>query len=86
MSNPFREQISQYGMDKPDAYTPYAAGAKTYGPAGSTAPTIGPVENQGYQERDQRANAMRQAWLNRLQAQQSGELMSGPALSGPGVM
>ena len=81
--NPFRQQVAQYGMEKPDAYNPYAAGAKQYGPAGSMAATIGPVENQGYQERDRNAAALRQAWLSKLQAQQGGNYLSSEYLGGP---
>lgn len=47
---PVGNSLDYMGFQKPDAYTPYAAGAKTYG-MGRPNPTSGPVDNQGYQER-----------------------------------
>lgn len=82
MSNPFRSQIAQYGMSKPDAYNPYVAGAKMYG-AGRSMPTLGPVDNTGYQERDMQARAKRQALLNQMQQQQQGNYMAANQLGGP---
>lgn len=79
--NPFRTQIAQAGLNKPDAYNPYAAGAKIYGMA-RRAPTIGPVDTGGYAERDQRAAAVRNARLQRMQAGQSGQYASQSYLGG----
>lgn len=82
MSSPFRSQVEQYGMAKPDAYNPYVAGAKQYGQSGLHAPTVGPVDKSGYMERDAVANAQRNALLQRMKAQQSGDYMSSANLSG----
>lgn len=79
--NPFRTMIEQQGLQKPDGYNPYAAGAKVYG-MGRSMPTLGPVDNGGYQERDQRAAAMRNARLQRMQADQSGAYASSASLGG----
>lgn len=84
--NPFRYMVS--GMyQKPDAYTPYAAGPKRYGLAGTSAPNQGPVGvegMQGYQERDMKAQARKQAALQRMQAAQQGNYMSPAYLRGQG--
>lgn len=69
-------------MSKPDAYTPYAAGAKVYG-AGRNMPTSGPVDNQGYVERDTQAAVRRQAFLNQMQKQQQGNYAAANSLGGP---
>lgn len=83
-TNPLRYQIS--GMyQKPDAYTPYAAGPKRYGLSGRAAPNVGPVGvegMQGYAQRDMRAQARKQAALQKMQAAQSGNYMSPAWLRG----
>lgn len=56
-------------------YNPYAAGAKTYGML-RNAPNIGPVDKQGYRERDAMHRARRNAVLRRMQKQMSGEYMN----------
>lgn len=75
----FRTQISQMGLTKPDAYTPYAAGAKQYG-FGQNAPNEGTMneasQRQGYRERDMAHQAKRNAYLNRMKAAQNGNYMS----------
>ena len=78
---PIGNPLDYEGFQKPDAYTPYAAGAKTYG-AGRMNPTSGPVDNQGYRERDAIARARRTAILSRMQGQQAGNYMSSAVLRG----
>ena len=53
-------------------FNPYAVGNKIYG-AGRSAPNIGPVDPLGYQERDLKAKARRQAILNKLKAAKQGK-------------
>ena len=86
MSNPFdmlRSQISMMGLDKPDAYNPYAAGPKVYDGA-SMAPNVGAIgDRAGYAKRDLQAQARKQAIMKRLQAQFGGGRIPGiPAASG----
>lgn len=80
--SPLRQQASQIGLDKPDAYNPYAAGAKLYG-AGRPYPTSGPVNKEGYVDRDRQMAAKRNALLQSMQRAQSGNYMSSPYLGGP---
>lgn len=66
------------GFDKPDAYTPYAAGRKTYGFGARTNPQSGPMDPQaqeGYQQRDMVAQARKRAILSRMSAEQRGRFM-----------
>lgn len=77
-----RQQIQNMGLQKPDAYNPYAAGSKVYGPEGRANPTSGPVDKAGYRQRDMHARAKRQAMLSRMQAAQSGNYMSANYLNG----
>lgn len=59
-------------LNKPPGFkgfNSYAAGKKTYG-GGRSMPNIGPVMNmQGYNERDNKAKARKNAALRRLKAQ-----------------
>jgi hypothetical protein len=70
----------------PDSgFNPYAAGDKHYGLSGRTAATSGPVSaqgQQGYDERDTKQKARRQAVLQRMQAAQNGNYMSADYLRG----
>jgi hypothetical protein len=50
-------------------YLPYAAGNKIYG-GGRDAPNLGPVDPAGYNERDLKYQARRDAMLRRLKAVQ----------------
>lgn len=74
-------------FQKPDAYTPYAAGSKTYGLGASTSPHAGgPLDKSGYQERDMLAQARKDAVLRKMKAMQNGQMMSSAALQPtPGV-
>lgn len=46
---------------------PYATGNKRYGASGRSAPNVGAVRNKGgYNARDQRARARKNAMLDRL--------------------
>lgn len=67
--------LGYMGFEKPDAYTPYAAGRKMYGVAGRSNPTSGPVEQEGYQQRDMVAQARKRAILARMSAEQRGRFM-----------
>lgn len=78
---PIGNPLDYSGFQKPDAYTPYAAGSKTYG-MGRPNPTSGPVDNAGYQERDMIARARRNAILSRMQNQQAGRYMDPAVLRG----
>lgn len=62
------------------SFNPYAAGNKHYG-AGRSMPTIGPVASpQGYDERDNRAQARKNAIMRRMKGSATGNPMN------PGVM
>jgi hypothetical protein len=78
---PLGNTLDYTGFQKPDAYTPYAAGPKTYGMSRRN-PTQGPVDNAGYQERDMIGRARRAAILSRMQNQQAGNYMSPAVLRG----
>jgi len=56
-------------------FNPYSVGDKVYG-SGRPMPTLGPVNKQGYRERDRLAAARRQALLRRMQMSQAGNYMS----------
>lgn len=74
-----RYRIANWQAPKPDAYNPYAAGAKQYGAAGTGAPNTGPVGaagQQGYNERERMAQVKKNAYLARMRAGQSGQYMS----------
>lgn len=58
------------------AFNPYAAGSKHYG-SGRPMPTIGPVASpQGYDERDNRASARKNAILRRMNGAGTGNPMN----------
>lgn len=58
------------------AFNPYAAGNKRYG-AGRPMPNIGPVAHpQGYNERDNKAQARKNAILRRMKGAGSGNPMN----------
>lgn len=63
------------------SFNPYAAGNKRYG-AGRPMPNIGPVAHpQGYNERDNRAQAKKNAIIRRMKGAGSGNPMN-PGLTG----
>lgn len=62
----YRTMVQNMGLKKPDAYTPYAAGMKLYG-GGRSNPTSGPVDKEGYREREMLNRAKRNATLQMLQ-------------------
>lgn len=80
MFNPLEKaQAYAGGITKPDAYTPYALGAKTYG-SGRPMPHIGAQSwqsMQGYQARDRQIAARKQAVLQYMQAQNMGPYGAG---------
>lgn len=81
----FRQQIANMGLSKPDAYSPYAAGSKVYGPEGRAHPTSGPVDSagmMGYAKRDSQVAAKKSAILARLQAAQKGQYLTPEYLAG----
>lgn len=58
------------------AFNPYAAGAKHYG-AGRSMPNLGPVAGtQGYSERDNRAEARKNAIMRRMKGASTGNPMN----------
>lgn len=57
---------------------PYSVGNRVYS-GGMPAPTTGPVDKLGYQQRDLEARARRYAVLNRMKAQQAGNYASADA-------
>lgn len=61
------------------AINPYAVGNKIYG-GGRSFPTMGPVDKLGYQERDLKASARRNAILRRLKSDQKGQFASADSL------
>jgi hypothetical protein len=70
------------GLQKPDAFNPYAAGQKVYGPEARTNPTSGPVDKLGYAKRDMMASARKRAMMGRLDAAMKGNYMSPDYLMG----
>lgn len=66
-----------------DGFMAYAAGNKSYGLTGRSAPNMGPVSDlSGYRVRDRKrqADAHRQALLRKMQSVLSGNNMSADAL------
>ena len=84
--DPLRRRIAAMGIDRAGGgFNPYAAGPKQYGPSGGRQATSGPVGaegQQGYDDRDMKARAKRQAVLQRMQAAQNGNYMSSNYLQG----
>ena len=72
------EDFLAYLQGRRQSFTPYSAGAKTYG-SGRSAPNVGASDKKGYRERDNKAKGMRAALLRRMQAQQSGRFASADA-------
>lgn len=61
-------------------FNPYAAGTKSYG-AGRPMPNIGPVgQPQGYDERDNRTQARKNAIMRRMKGQNTGNPMNSSVL------
>ena len=61
-------------------FNPYAAGNKAYG-GGRSMPSIGPVgQPQGYNERDNRAQARKNAIMRRMKGQGTGNPMNSSVL------
>jgi len=78
MDEYFRSQVKRLGLSKPDAYTPYAAGAKLYG-YGRSNPTSGQISSdgmRGYRARDQATRLRRQNSLSKMQAGQQYNFLS----------
>lgn len=65
----------------PGAFNSYSAGEKVYG-SGRSFPTMGAVDKTGYQERELKAKARKNAILKRMQATQNGNYMSSEYLGG----
>jgi len=70
----YRTMVQNMGLKKPDAYTPYAAGMKLYG-GGRSNPTSGPVDKEGYREREMLNRAKRNAALQTMKKYQSGRML-----------
>lgn len=62
------------------SYNPYAAGAKSYGVTGTSAPTSGPVDKTGYIEREANNRMKRQVYLRWMQDNSNGATGSVNAL------
>jgi hypothetical protein len=80
----FRSQVRRLGLNKPDAYTPYAAGSKLYG-YGRSNPTSGQISSdgmQGYRARDRATRLRRQNTLAKMQATQQQQYLSPQWLGG----
>lgn len=81
----FRQGVAAFGLEKPDAYNPYAAGAKTYG-LGRSHPNQGPMttaaQKMGYRQREMSNQSKRDAYLARMRADQNGSYMSPEWLGG----
>jgi len=80
-----RQMFQYMGMEKPDAYTPYAAGRKMYGSPAGQAPngaTQSPQAAAGYNARDMKVRARRNAMLRYMKAGQSGNYASSDYLGG----
>jgi len=62
-------------------FNPYAAGQKRYGASARSAPNVGPTGSpEGYDMRERKNNAKRNAMLRRMKKTQSGHHMSPDAL------
>lgn len=76
LANLFGGQKTPPAAPGKKAFNPYAAGNKHYG-SGRPMPTIGPVASpQGYEERDNRANARKNAILRRMNGASTGNPMN----------
>ena len=84
--DPLRSRIAAMGIDQAGGgFNQFAAGRKRYGMTGRAAATSGPIGaqgQQGYEDRDQRTRARKQAVLQRMQASQNGNYMSAPYMRG----
>ena len=79
------DDFLKYLQGRSAGFMPYAAGAKRYGPAGRSAPNIGPVDDKlGYKERDRKLKTLRNAMLKRTKAAQRGRFMSSDFLDPQG--
>lgn len=70
----------RYAIGAGNGFNKYAAGAKRYGAAGRSMPTVGPVSKAGYRERDARIAARKQALLKQMQAKAGGKYASPDAI------
>lgn len=74
------EDFLAYLQGRRQSQNAYSAGDKLYGPAGRSAPNVGPVQNMGgYRERDNRAAQMKSAMMRRLKALRQGKYASANA-------
>lgn len=73
-------KAQRYAIGAGNGFNKYAAGAKRYGAAGRSMPTVGPVDKSGYRERDTRIAARKQALLKEMQAKAGGRYASPEAL------
>lgn len=70
------QRADHFGNQPVPSFNPYSAGKKHYG-AGRTMPNIGPVQNpKGYAERDNKAQARKNAIIRRMKASATGNPMS----------
>lgn len=66
--------MAAYGNSTVGDRNPYAVGRNVYGGV-RHMPTIGPVDQKGYKERDRRYAARREAVERRLKAMQQGQMI-----------
>lgn len=79
-----RKALALSGFNKPGGFDAYALGDKMYG-AGRPMPNIGATSREGrkgYQARDNRLRARRDALLDRMQAGNTGKYGSAEWLRG----
>jgi hypothetical protein len=70
-----------YMQGRRQGFNPYAAGQKRYGASARSAPNVGPTGSpEGYDMRERKNNARRNAMLRKMKAKQSGRHMSSDAL------
>lgn len=75
--------MSMTGAEGPaygGGFNPYAVGKKRYRGGTTFSPTMGQVDKSGYQDREMRNNAKREAYLRWLRDQQRGALGSANSL------
>jgi hypothetical protein len=76
-----RGSFSDYMQGRKDGFNPYAAGQKRYGLASRSAPNVGPTGSpEGYDMRERKNNAKRNAMLRRMKSTQSGHHMNPDSL------
>lgn len=79
-----QKALAYTGFNKPDGFNAYGLGGKFYN-SGRGMPNIGasgPAGRMGYDERDQRIRAQKQALMERMQAGSAGNFGSAAFMRG----